>query len=51
MHGTKRHPKLAKALAPDMKKRKSHLPEWVIGKAMMEKAMNWFERREWRSRI
>jgi len=39
MHGTKRHPKLAKALAPDMKKRKSHLPEWVIGKVMMEKAM------------
>jgi len=39
MHGTKRHPKLAKALAPDMKKRKSHLPEWVIGKEMMEKAM------------
>jgi len=39
MHGTKRHPKLAKAFAPEMKKRKSHLPEWVIGKAMMEKAM------------
>lgn len=39
MHGTRRHPKLAKALAPEMKKHKSHWPEWVIGKAMMEKAM------------
>lgn len=40
MHGTKRHPKLDKALAPATKKhRKSHWPEWVIGKEMMDKAM------------
>ena len=40
MHGTKRHPKFHKALAPDTKKHpKSHWPEWVIGKTMMEKAM------------
>lgn len=40
MHGTKRHPKLDKALAPSTKKHhKSHWPEWVIGKEMMDKAM------------
>ena len=40
MHGTKRHPKFHKALSPDTKKHpKSHWPEWVIGKTMMEKAM------------
>ena len=39
MHGTQRHPKMAKQLAPTLKKGKSHLPEWVIGKVMMEHAM------------
>jgi len=39
MHGTQRHPKFAKALAPATKKDKSHWPQWVIGKEMMEKAM------------
>lgn len=39
MHAPKRHPELAKALAPETKKGKSHWPEWVIGKAMMEKAL------------
>ncbi|WP_347259850.1 hypothetical protein [Rudaea sp.] len=40
MHGTRRHPKFHKALAPDTKKQnKSHWPEWVIGRSMMDKAM------------
>ena len=40
MHGTRRHPKLDKALAPVTRKHyKSHWPEWVIGKEMMDKAM------------
>jgi hypothetical protein len=40
MHGTKRRPKLAKAVALQTKKHHhSHWPEWVISKTMMEKAM------------
>ena len=40
MHGTVRHPRMAKQLAPTQKKNKSHLPEWVIGKVMMTHALN-----------
>jgi hypothetical protein len=40
MHGSKRHPKLHKALAPSIHKHhKSHWPEWVISKTEMAKAM------------
>jgi len=39
MHGTPRNPKMAKQLAPTLKKNKSHWPQWVIGKVMMDQAM------------
>jgi hypothetical protein len=39
MHASSRKPKMARELAPDMKKRKSHWPEWLIGKKMMDHAL------------
>lgn len=40
MHATMRHPKMARQYAPQTKKHpKSHWPQWLIGKQMMEHAM------------